>query len=171
VPLIFPAEAITVRLMACLLANLCSLVLDYCARQKIGGTTMNYYILKQLPVLPPTCYSSADQGFIAPRVASLVGTAKDLEGLSVELGASGLASWGDGLSRARVRAELDAYFATLYGLSSEELTFVLDPCGSHGADYPSETFRVLRDKEIRQFGEYRTRRLVLEAWDRLDRPN
>jgi hypothetical protein len=37
-----------------------------------------------------------------------------------------------------------------------------------GADYPSETFRVLKEKEIRQFGEYRTRRLVLEAWDALE---
>ena len=34
-----------------------------------------------------------------------------------------------------------------------------------GADYPSETFRVLKNNETRQFGEYRTRRLVLEAWD------
>jgi hypothetical protein len=36
-----------------------------------------------------------------------------------------------------------------------------------GPDYPSETFRVLRDNEIRTYGEYRTRRLVLEAFDRL----
>ena len=36
-----------------------------------------------------------------------------------------------------------------------------------GADYPSETFRVLKDSETRAYGEYRTRRLVLEAWDRL----
>jgi hypothetical protein len=32
-----------------------------------------------------------------------------------------------------------------------------------GADYPSETYRVLKNNETRQFGEYRTRRLVLEA--------
>ncbi len=31
-----------------------------------------------------------------------------------------------------------------------------------------ETFRILKDKEIRNFGEYRTQRLVLEAWDRLE---
>ncbi len=31
----------------------------------------------------------------------------------------------------------------------------------------SETFRVLKNNELRQFGEYRTQRLVLEAWDRL----
>ncbi len=32
---------------------------------------------------------------------------------------------------------------------------------------PGETFRVLKEKEIRAYGEYRTRRLVLEAWGRL----
>lgn len=37
-----------------------------------------------------------------------------------------------------------------------------------GEDYPSETFRVLKNNEIREFGEYRTRRLVLEAWDNLE---
>lgn len=37
-----------------------------------------------------------------------------------------------------------------------------------GPDYPSETFRVLKGKEVRQFGEYRARRLVLEAWDRME---
>ena len=36
-----------------------------------------------------------------------------------------------------------------------------------GPDYPSESFRVLKSNEIRQFGEYRTQWLVLEAWDRL----
>ena len=38
-----------------------------------------------------------------------------------------------------------------------------------GADYPSETFRVLKTNEIKRFGEYRTARLVLAAWDRLER--
>jgi len=36
-------------------------------------------------------------------------------------------------------------------------------------DYPSETFRVLKNNEPKEFGEYRTRRLVLEAWDKLER--
>jgi hypothetical protein len=36
-----------------------------------------------------------------------------------------------------------------------------------GPDCPSETFRVLKEKELAQFGEYRTKRLVLQAWDRL----
>jgi len=34
-------------------------------------------------------------------------------------------------------------------------------------DFPGEPIRVVKDKEIRLYGEYRTRRLVLEAWDKL----
>jgi hypothetical protein len=36
-----------------------------------------------------------------------------------------------------------------------------------GADYPFETFRVLQKNESAQFGEYRTQRLVLAAYDAL----
>jgi hypothetical protein len=43
----------------------------------------------------------------------------------------------------------------------------LDPADVYGPDFPGETFRVLKEKEIRQYGECRTRRLVLEAWHRL----
>lgn len=38
-----------------------------------------------------------------------------------------------------------------------------------GTKFPGETFRVLKEKEIRKYGEYRTKRLVLEAWDKLER--
>jgi len=31
-----------------------------------------------------------------------------------------------------------------------------------------EPVRVLKEKEVKQFGEYRTSRLVLEAWDKLE---
>ena len=39
--------------------------------------------------------------------------------------------------------------------------------GIYGPDFPGETFRVLKKKEERKYGEYRTRRLVLDAWDKL----
>jgi hypothetical protein len=42
---------------------------------------------------------------------------------------------------------------------------VLDPQEVYGSDFPGETFRVLKEKEMKQFGEFRTRRLVLEKWD------
>ena len=31
----------------------------------------------------------------------------------------------------------------------------------------NETFRVLKDNKTRKYGEYRTKRLVLEAWERM----
>lgn len=74
----------------------------------------------------------------------------------------------DDAKRAILRAELDAYFARLYGLTRTELQYILDPHSVMGEDYPSETFRVLKDNEIAKYGEYRTQRLVLEAWDRMD---
>jgi hypothetical protein len=37
-------------------------------------------------------------------------------------------------------------------------------------DFRGETFRVLKEKETANFGDYRTRRLVLEAWDELPPP-
>jgi hypothetical protein len=67
----------------------------------------------------------------------------------------------------QVSAELDAYYARLYGLTRDELHYILDPKEVYGEDFPGETFRMLKEKEVKQFGEYRTRRLVLEAWDRL----
>jgi len=57
--------------------------------------------------------------------------------------------------RVQLRAELDAYYARLYGLTRDELRYILDPKEVHGEDFPGETFRVLKEKEVKQFGEYR----------------
>ncbi|GHT97681.1 hypothetical protein FACS1894142_2730 [Spirochaetia bacterium] len=73
--------------------------------------------------------------------------------------------------RAQLRASLDARYAKLYGLSRDELRYILDPARVMGEDYPSETFRVLKDKEMTEYGEYRTGRLVLEAWDIMEGMN
>jgi hypothetical protein len=67
------------------------------------------------------------------------------------------------------RAELDALDARLYGLSRDELRYILDPADVYGPEFLGETFRILREKVIKKFGEYRTRRLVLEAWDRMEK--
>ncbi|WP_250473098.1 N-6 DNA methylase [Caballeronia sp. GAFFF1] len=152
---------------ALFLANLSALVFDYVARQKVGGTHLNYFILSQLPILPPGHYNDEDLAFIVPRVLELTYTTHDLKEWAADLGFNGMPFPWDASRRAVLRAELDAYYARLYGLSHDELLYILDPSDVMGDDYPSETFRVLKSNEIREFGEYRTRRLVLEAWDRL----
>lgn len=169
--------------IAALQANLASLALDFVARQKIGGTNLNFFIVKQFPVLPPERYTPADLAYIVPRVLELTHTAHDMQAWADDLLAALPSAdprppeqHGTPLPpfpwhperRAQLRAELDAYYAHLYGLTRDELRYILDPADVMGADYPSETFRVLKNNEMREFGEYRTQRLVLAAWDRLE---
>jgi N-6 DNA Methylase len=157
----------TPQLAAAFLANMSALVYDYCVRQKLGGTNMTFGYFKQFPTLPPDRYTEADLAYIVPRVLELTYTAHDLAAWSQELGHSGPPFPFNPERRAQLRAELDAYYARLYGLTRDELRYILDPADVMGNDYPSETFRVLKNGELREFGEYRTQRLVLAAWDQL----
>ena len=165
--LMFPSRP--TREVAVLLANLNSLVCDYAARQKVGGTSFKYYTMKQIPVLPPEHYTTADFDFIVPRVLELTYNANDMRPWASEIGYDGDPYPWNPERRSILRAELDAYFAKLYGLDRDELRYILEPADVMGPDYPSETFRVMKNNEIREFGEYRTQRLVLEAWDRLEK--
>ncbi|MCS6781104.1 MAG: restriction endonuclease, partial [Geminicoccaceae bacterium] len=165
-PLFFCNALKNFQLFAAHLANWNALVLDFVARQKVGGTHLTYSYLKQLPFLPPPDFAKKDLAFIVPRVLELTYTSRSLAAWARDLGYEGEPFPWDPERRAGLRAELDAYYAFLYGLSRDELRYVLDPADVMGADYPTETFRVLKEKEERTYGEYRTRRLVLEAWDR-----
>ncbi len=73
--------------------------------------------------------------------------------------------------RAILQAELDAIFAHLYGLNTENLRYILDPENVCGKGCINETFRVLKDNELRQYGEYRTKCLVLETWNKFEYDN
>lgn len=197
IPLIRFDKSTSPKLHACLLADFNSIPHDVVCRMKLGGTTMNYFYKKQMPVLPPSAYHEAALSFIVPRVMALTYTANDMtewakalwndstpamrqkmlelngknRKFSQENSGSTLACgpyiYNDA-KRSVLKAELDAYFARLYGLTRTELQYILDPHSVMGEDYPSETFRVLKDNEIAKYGEYRTQRLVLEAWDRME---
>ena len=153
---------------ALLLANLGAIVFDFAVRQKVGGVNLNFFIVNQFPVLPPQRYAEKDKLFILERLLKLVYTSNDLKDWAETVGGEDIAQTVfDEEERAILFAELDAFYAHLYGFTRDELRYILDPADVMGPDYPSETFRVLKNNEIRQFGEYRTQRLVLEAWDRL----
>lgn len=166
-PLMLFAERKNQHEYSLLLGNLCSLVFDFVARQKTGGTHMNYFIYNQLAVFPPDQYTDTDFAFIVPRVLELTYTAHDLAPWAQDLGFDGSPFAFDSERRAVLRAELDAWYAKLYGLTRDELRYILDPSDVMGKDYPSETFRVLKNNEKREYGEFRTQRLVLAAWDQL----
>ncbi|MGY4592208.1 very-short-patch-repair endonuclease [Thermostichus sp. MS-CIW-40] len=239
-PIVLTGEISAIHL-SCFLANLNVLIFDWALRQKIGGTHLSSFILRQLPIFPPTAYTPADLAFIVPRALELTYTAWDLkpfaddvwneadDGLRAAIHVAWdanriavgrhewrLPSWisaypeietnpqkgipfppfrWDEDRRAVLRAELDAYYAQLYGLTRKQLRYILDPADLTereladildpweevrdlldpagyaarvaASTFPGETFRVLKEKEIRQYGEYCTRRLVLEAWEKL----
>lgn len=193
---------IPATMAACFLANFNSKIFDYLARQKVSGSHLAIFILKQLPIIPMERYSEEDLFFIVPRVTELVYTSWDVADFFIEIWQTANSTlkttiyqqwcsnqldtqktvsthqqtqqnsetphcpfiWNNG-RRAKLRAELDAYYAKLYRLTRQQLHYILDPADIYGEKFPGETFRVLKDKEIKQFGEYRTKRLILEVYD------
>lgn len=157
------------KLTAALFANMNALVLDCMARQKVAGTHLTLGYLKQFPILPPSAYTQSHISFIVQRVLELTYTSQSMAPFARDLGYDGAPFAWDEERRAQLRAELDVFYARAYGLTLDELRYILDPADVKGSDYPSETFRVLKTNEIRRFGEYRTARLVLQAWDAMER--
>jgi hypothetical protein len=156
-----------VVLFGALICAFSSVVVVFVARQKVGGTNLNLFYLYQFPFLPPSAFAEADLAFIAPRLLELSYTSHSMAPFARDLGYDGPPYTWDEDRRALLRAELDSWYARAYGLTRDELRYILDSADVKGPDYPSETFRVLKTNEIRRFGEYRTARLVLQAWDRL----
>lgn len=176
VPCIFPRTGVAdtlpllfcdkdIELICALVANLSSLTLDYIARQKTSGSHLTQMNLLQFPVLPPSAYSHSDLEVIARKVLELTYTSHTLAPFASDLGFVGPPFAWDENRRSYLRADLDAWYALAYGLSRDELRYVLDPKEVKGANYPSETYRVLQKNEIANFAEYRTARLVMGAYD------
>ena len=162
---------------ALLLGMMSSLVFDYATRQKIGGSHASISFVKQFPVLTPEqITSSGYERDIVERVARLCWFNHDLDGWMEELREECPEEYSlpeepviwDEEQRAVWQAELDAIFAHLYGLSTEDLRYILDPEDVCGKGCINETFRVLKERELRELGEYRTKRLVMEAWNRFN---
>lgn len=162
-------------------AFLFSLPFDYLTRQKVGGTNMSTYFVKQFPILAPDQIPDNIKWEMAKRVIELTYFNHDMDAWAEEL-------WKDMTDEQRsempnvgrkepyifdpdrrtvLQAELDAIVAHLYGLTTDELRYILDPEDICGPSCINETFRVLKDRELREYGEYRTRRLVLDAWHHL----
>ncbi|MFP8884189.1 Eco57I restriction-modification methylase domain-containing protein [Streptomyces mangrovi] len=143
---------------AALVAAQSSIVYDYIARQKVGGIHMNRMVVKQLPVPTPTALEPHLPSLL-PRVLELVYTAYDMTPLARDLGDAGEPFRWDEDRRAQLRAELDAYFFHLYGISREDTDYILESFQSESGG--------LKNNEIAKFGEYRTKRLVLTEYDRM----
>jgi hypothetical protein len=154
-PLIFMA---TRKYVAQLLANIDSFVFDYSARQKVGGTHLTFFVIEQLPILPPGCADDVvPDDWIARRVLELTYTAWDIQPFARDLGYDGPPFRWDADRRFLLRCELDAAFFHLYGLAHDDVDYVMD------------TFPIVRDRDVKAHGEYRTKRMILKIYDELAR--
>jgi hypothetical protein len=162
-PLVILQNGITWRLRCCLLGNLNSFALDFVARQKVGGVHLNFFIVEQLPVLHPDAYadrcpwkpSQTLERWISERVLKLTCTANDMLPLAEAAGfKEGVHKWKPD-ERAQLKAELDAAYFHLYGLSRDDAEYILS------------TFTGTQRRDAAETGSYRTAELILRAYDDL----
>jgi hypothetical protein len=152
VPLMYADQA--PDLLASLIACQTSFSHDFASRQKMGGTTMNFFIWQQLPVLAPTTVR-VHAAWISPRVLELSYTAHDMEPFARDLGDNGASFVWNEDRRAVIRAELDALFFHLYGIDRDDVDYILD------------TFPIVKRKDEAKYGTYRTKDLILAEYDRM----
>jgi SOS-response transcriptional repressor LexA len=146
---------------ATFIALLSSFALDYSARQKLGGASINYFVLQQLPVPDPSAFDrrapwgageTLDE-WIRDRVLELVYVAWDMHEFAQDHGWDGPPFQWDPDRRFLLRCELDAAFFHLYGLDRAEVAYVL------------ETFHVVRRRDEQEHGAFRTKDTVLRIFD------
>ncbi len=106
----------------CLIANLNSIPFDYVVRQKVQGTTLNWFIVEQLPIIAPADYNrpfgnTTARELVRDHVLRLTYTAHDLAPFARDLGYTGPPFTWDDEQRRHLRARLDALYFHLYGLS------------------------------------------------------
>lgn len=144
-----------------------ALVFDYVTRQGVGGTSLSYFILKQLPVIAPELYAkpcpwagalpvsahTALSAWLMPRVLELTYTAWNLEPFARDCGYGGPPFRWDEERRFLLRCELDAAYFHLYGIARDDVAYILD------------TFPIVKRKDLAAHGEYRTQRVILEIYD------
>jgi hypothetical protein len=165
---------------ALLLASLNSFVIDYVARQKLGGPNMTVGIMSQLPSLLPTAYdqpipwlshTNRLRDWLLSRVLELTYTAWDMEAFAQDCGRSGQPFRWDGDRRFLLRSELDATFFHL--CLGPENEWSRQPAGLTEAfssprsvvGYVMDTFPIVRRKDEQEHGEFRTKRVILEIYD------
>lgn len=154
--LAMPAEERSAAVLLCIWN---SFAFDFCARQKVGGTHLKYFTMRQLPTLPgplletPTPWAPEQslESWLVVRAAALSVSATDMAALADSLDASVAPLWRP--KRHLIRAELDACMFHLFGVARDDVDYVL------------ETFPIVKRKDIAAHGEYRTKRLILETYD------
>ena len=164
-PLLLGSNEPTASAVAAIVANLNSVPLDYVVRQKVHSTNLNWYIVEQLPVVPPDRYEAVRFGpktageIVREAVLELTYTSHDMAPFAREMGyvnergeVKPPFTWNEG-RRLILRSRLDAVFFHLYGVTDRD-----------DIRYIYSTFPIVERKEKASYGGvYRSCELCL-AW-------
>jgi hypothetical protein len=132
-PIVYVDPRLGQRGACCLLGNVNSLCYDYVARQKVGGVHLSFFIVEQVPTLPPNVYGKKCpwakrqtlEKWISDRVLKLTCTADDMRPLAEAAGfEEGVHPW-DEAERLDLMAQLDAAYFLLYGIGREDARYIL----------------------------------------------
>jgi hypothetical protein len=147
-----------------------SLCIDFLVRRKVT-IHMTLSIVDSLP-LPRLWEATTLDKAIASRTLRLAATGTEMlsfwqeNAALVDIDVTKTSPAEDPFERERLRVELDVLVARdLFGLNIAEMRYLLDPTDILGSDCGFESFGALKRAECRDFGEFRTRRLILEAWE------
>ncbi|MFZ1774926.1 MAG: hypothetical protein WAT78_13330, partial [Rhizobiaceae bacterium] len=167
----FSPEEIDLSFLWLGIAN--SFCLDFLARQKVA-LTMSYTIVDSFP-LPRRIEGLPVEGEIIRRAAQLACCGDAFSSLWDTIVKRGdlqcFEPANEPAQRATVRAELDVYVARdFFGLTKDEMRYVLDPSSVLGEQCGIETFGALKRSEIRQQGTFVSYGLIMKAWDELPAP-
>ncbi|MBU1701757.1 MAG: SAM-dependent methyltransferase [Candidatus Eisenbacteria bacterium] len=148
--------------VADLLANLSTFALDYAARQKIGGIHLTYNYLNQFPTLDPSDYDSKNRDtfidlgeWVGSRSLEMIYVANELGHYAKEFNLDHPPFRYDPARRFLIRCELDAAYFHLYGINRDDVDYIMD------------TFPIVKRKDEKKHGEYRTKRVILEIYDEM----
>lgn len=152
------------------LACMNSTPFDFVLRQKVQGQNLNWFIVEQLPVIPPAAYArqfgpKSAAEIVREAVLELTYTAHDMAPFARDMGHVDAAGevlppfrWDED-RRLTLRAKLDALYFILYG--------VFDPenrtASRDDVEYIYSTFPIVEREETKRWGTYRSRDLCL-SW-------
>jgi hypothetical protein len=137
-------DGVDAALASCLLANLNSVVVDFCARQKMSGRRLTPAILDQLPVVASATYAvpcAWDQAvllrdWVASRVLELVYASPALAPFARDCGYDGPPWRWDASRRHWLHGELEAAYCLIYGLARPDVALILETCMPGQAPLP-----------------------------------